>query len=721
MTSIVGTPVPERAPSPPVAGPARLRRPLARAAPLALAVVAGALVALLSAHLIWPRGTTNLDEVVYLNQAEALRHGELTYDAATYLPDFRPYMAGVAGDRVVFKYQPLWPAVLALSGAATGDHRAGLAVAGGAIAAAFWLLGRELTGSRWAGTATALVVVASPAFVSHGGSVLAYLPAAGLSAAAVATGLRAGRTGSWGWAAGAGVLFGALFFHRPYDAVLAGVPLGAWLVWRARHERRWRVLPVLVLAAVPGVSAWLAYNRVVTGHAFEPAFSVGAPDDGFGFGPRSSWTPDDPEFPHEPFEFTPAGSLRTVGHFALITPLWVTGGVVAVALAVLAAAGRHRDGPRLVLAAIVGTVVAGHALWWGTQNFVEFGLQGALGPAYWLGALGPVMVLAVAGARDLAERLRPAPAMLGAVAVVAVASSVAGGLVVVDNLREARRMRDHQVAVETAAPEGSVLLLPGGANEAFVRSVVPADLAAAPRLVAHADGTAAQPFRLRDRGDGRALWAWVPVRPGGSLLDAPEAHDLGALPETAAPRVGVALALPEGAAADGPGWLRLVDDDEGELARVEVPLGASGGGAAVAPEGAGDPATPSAGAMPAPATSSGPGGGGVEGGDGSAPAGVSEQVVGSSLAVGSEPVWLAAGVTVVLPGDPARRDTVEVRWPVRARDGQVEVMGPGVGHRLYAFPGHEPAWVDEDVSASVSATVEGLAPFVPVRTVGWLR
>src|SRR5690606_167693 len=77
MTSIVGTPVPERAPSPPVAGAARPCRPLARATPLALAVVAGALVALVSAHLIWPRGTTNLDEVVYLNQAEALRHGEV--------------------------------------------------------------------------------------------------------------------------------------------------------------------------------------------------------------------------------------------------------------------------------------------------------------------------------------------------------------------------------------------------------------------------------------------------------------------------------------------------------------------------------------------------------------------------------------------------------------------------------------------------------------------
>jgi hypothetical protein len=103
-------------------------------------------------YLLLPQGTHNLDELVYLNQAEAIRHGRLTYDADTYVPDFRPYLTGVAGDRVVFKYQPLWPAWLALSEAATGDDRPGLVISAMAAAAAFWLLGRELTGSAWLGT-----------------------------------------------------------------------------------------------------------------------------------------------------------------------------------------------------------------------------------------------------------------------------------------------------------------------------------------------------------------------------------------------------------------------------------------------------------------------------------------------------------------------------------------------------------------------------------------
>jgi hypothetical protein len=87
-------------------------RPPARGiavAPLVVAVAVGGLVALVAAYLLLPQGSHNLDELVYLNQAEGIRHGQLTYDADTYVPDFRPYLTGVAGDRVVFKYQPLWP------------------------------------------------------------------------------------------------------------------------------------------------------------------------------------------------------------------------------------------------------------------------------------------------------------------------------------------------------------------------------------------------------------------------------------------------------------------------------------------------------------------------------------------------------------------------------------------------------------------------------------
>src|SRR5262249_8766801 len=70
--------------------------------PLLLTALVGGVVALVSAYVIWPHGTVNLDEIVYINQGRALSHGHLTLDARTFTPDFRPYLTGVARGRVVF-------------------------------------------------------------------------------------------------------------------------------------------------------------------------------------------------------------------------------------------------------------------------------------------------------------------------------------------------------------------------------------------------------------------------------------------------------------------------------------------------------------------------------------------------------------------------------------------------------------------------------------------
>jgi hypothetical protein len=667
-----------------------------RGAPVVIAAAVGGLVALASAYLVWPHGTVNLDEIAYLNQAEAITHGSLTYDAGTYLPDFRPYLSGVADDRIVFKYQPLWPAVLAGSEAATGDHRPGLVLAGAATALAMGLLGRELTGSRWLGTATATAVAVSPIFVSHSGSVLAYLPSGGLVAASIGAGLRVGRTGSRAWSLAAGAGFGALFFHRPYDAVLAAIPVGVWLAWRARRDARWASLVTLVLAAAPFVAAWLAYNRYVTGDVLQPAFSVDAPEDRFGFGPRASWAPTDPEVSRDLLDFTPWGSLRTVGRFGVVTPLWLAGGVVTLALAVLAVARRRDDGRRWVLAATAGTVIAGHALWWGTQNFVNFGLTGPLGPAYWLGALGPVMALAVAGGRELVSYARGlAPprrkALLAGTAVVGLVGSVVGAAVVGSSIGRAERERDRQIAVVEAAPRNSVLVLPGGIDDPFVRVVVPADLDAEPRLVAVDERTSDQLFRLRDRFDDRSLWTWLPIHRPGSAFEEPDRYQLGNRPEVAAPQVDVRLTLVDGAVPSGTAWLRTLDDDGAEIDRVEIAFSGS------AAQGAAVPAAGASADVEGSLPDAGPGG---------APA-------ARTLAIGRGPTWLAAGATVVHGDGP--RDVVEVRWAARSRDGRVEVIGPGAGHRFYDFPDGGAAWFPEDVAGSLTADVAGLEHFEPVQ------
>jgi hypothetical protein len=84
---------------------------------------------------------------------------------------------------------------------------------------------------------------------------------------------------------------------------------------------------------------------------------------------------------------------------------------------------------------------------------------------------------------------------------------------------------------------------------------------------------------------------------------------------------------------------------------------------------------------------------------------------GGALEVGDAPGWLAAGARLAHPD--GRTETVEVRWMVRVKDGHIDVIGPAFGYRLHEFADAS-AWLHEDVSARLSAELEGLPAFVPV-------
>ena len=84
----------------------------ARSAWILLVLLAAAAPVLVAGRL-FPSGSPDRDDAAYLSQANALRAGHLTLPAASHDPFFLPFLSGVDGDRVVFKYQPAWPAVIA--------------------------------------------------------------------------------------------------------------------------------------------------------------------------------------------------------------------------------------------------------------------------------------------------------------------------------------------------------------------------------------------------------------------------------------------------------------------------------------------------------------------------------------------------------------------------------------------------------------------------------
>src|ERR1700759_874769 len=128
---------------------------------VALAVLAGAVTAIAS-RFAFPHGTLDLDEVSYQAQANALRAHHLTLARATFDPFFRPFLTGVRGDRVVFKYQPVWPALLAASGAvfpSTLPVRMLMSAAG--VLAVTWFA-RELVRDRRVAIIAGCLALASP-------------------------------------------------------------------------------------------------------------------------------------------------------------------------------------------------------------------------------------------------------------------------------------------------------------------------------------------------------------------------------------------------------------------------------------------------------------------------------------------------------------------------------------------------------------------------------
>ncbi len=119
----------------------RLREPMSIV--IVLAIVSFVL-SLVVAHRVFPLLSANNDEAVYLFQARVFRSGHLTLPADGYRDYFRPWMSSEHDQKLVLVFQPVFPALLALSDLIFGSMRVALgAIAAGSVLL-MYALGREL-------------------------------------------------------------------------------------------------------------------------------------------------------------------------------------------------------------------------------------------------------------------------------------------------------------------------------------------------------------------------------------------------------------------------------------------------------------------------------------------------------------------------------------------------------------------------------------------------
>ncbi len=364
---------------------------------VALAVLAGSVTAIAS-RFVFPDGTLDLDEVSYQAQANALRAHHLTLARSTFDPFFRPFLTGVRGDRVVFKYQPVWPALVAASDAvfhSTLPLRMLMSAAG--VLAVTWFA-RELVRDRRVAIIAGCLALASPFTWVQSASLLGYQLSLVLGTAAGAALLRSLRTKSRGAAIGAGALLGLAVLHRPFDALLAAAPVLIYAVWRAaRAHGLARLAGFVGLGGAPFAILFLVYNRAVMGSALRLPFGVTGNVDRFGFGWRASFTV--PHSSHDgQIHYTVGLAVATLGRELAAFPRFLVAAPIVLVLAGAVVWLRRRDARVWLLVAMVGAPLVGYLFWWGTANEFQFHLEHALGPFYHYLLLPPLCVAAAWGA-----------------------------------------------------------------------------------------------------------------------------------------------------------------------------------------------------------------------------------------------------------------------------------------------------------------------------------
>ena len=267
-------------------------------------------------------------------------------------------------------------------------------------------------------------------------------------------------------------------FHRPYDALIAAVPVLVYAVVSSGRSRDLaRVAGFTALGAAPSLVLLALYNTAVMGAPWRLPFEVSGPIDRFGFGNRATFVvPGVTEGAH--IDYTPAEAARATWESLLAFPRFMLAAPLVLALAGYAVARKWRDRRLWLLVAMIATVIVAYYFWWGVANAIQFDLYDALGPFYHYILLVPLAVLAAWGLTTL----RPRPALAGGLIVLALAWAIPVTTNVLKDAQEDGRARSAEWALLDAPGRSLVLEDPLFPRDPYVRVANDADLDG-PRVV----------------------------------------------------------------------------------------------------------------------------------------------------------------------------------------------------------------------------------------------
>ncbi|MGZ4683737.1 MAG: hypothetical protein ACXV8G_14865, partial [Acidimicrobiales bacterium] len=479
--------------------------------PVLVAAAACTILTVVVSTTVFPSGTSDLDEVAYQAQGLALADGHLTLPASEVVPSFRPYLSGTHDDQVVFKYQPLWPSLIGVSQKAFGTTRvlqAAMSFAG--VLAAAWFA-FELLRSRRAAIFASVLFAATPFVWLQSATLLAYFPSLVLLLGASAALVRASRRHTMGAAVVAGLLVGASVMNRPFDGILATLPVIVYALLTTGRANLARLVGGLVLGGLPFLVLVLAYNTAVMGSPLTFPFDASGGIDQFGFGWRASFVIEG--VGHEgQVHFTPSLALSAAWSSLAALPLFLLAAPGLLGLAVVSAWLNRRDRRAWLLLASAATVLVGYLFWWGVANAVEFGLPRVLGPFYYMPLLIPIVTL-TAWILDQHWDTKRSWFMAGFVVVVLVNAPF--NLGAFDRASTAGTDRDREVASFGGPSPRLVIAPPGFPHDPYIRYANDASLGGDQIVAVDAEDDR---LALMDRFSDRTVILLQDYHPVGDLF-----------------------------------------------------------------------------------------------------------------------------------------------------------------------------------------------------------
>jgi 4-amino-4-deoxy-L-arabinose transferase-like glycosyltransferase len=351
------------------------------------------------------------DESAFLFQAQTLASGRLVADAPEFPRAFSiPFI--IVRDGMWFgKYPPGYPTVLA-AGVLAGQPWLVNATFAALCVLLIYLLARRLYGFPTA-ILSAMLLTVSPFFLLQSGSLLSHVVSLFWTLLFLLLYPLARSQQGWLLSLATGAALGMLFITRPLTAVGVALPFVLWtLVSIARERRIGRTYLLMLVAVLPFIGGYLAYNDYTTGSPFRTAYELWWPFDHIGFGPEVGINGHDLNDGLRNTRIN-SNSLASYlfgwpGRSSLVPALAVV--LASLSTVSLRAFRRFRktmrspqdcvlspEGWDLMLAGVVLGVMLVHVFYWTPGQMY--------GPRYFMEAVGPLVILTARCFEQLAHAL----------------------------------------------------------------------------------------------------------------------------------------------------------------------------------------------------------------------------------------------------------------------------------------------------------------------------